>query len=185
MKATEDNFITLIRRRKEEGILYVIDTWGGYLQSIVRRRLSLLPDRVDECMNSVFWGIWKNISSYDETKGSFQNWAAGIARFEAIDCLRKAQKEWQAISLDGMELPKEDQELLALLEEELSSETKDLLSCLAPHDQELFLRIYGDEEDPAKISRELGISRENIYVRLFRGKKKMRAYAARRKENRI
>ncbi len=185
MKATEDNFIALIRRRKEEGILYVIDTWGGYLRSIVRRRLALLPDRVDECMNNIFWGIWKNINSFDASKGSFQNWAAGIARFEAINCLRQAQKEWQAISLDGIDLPQEDPDMLALLERELSSETKDLLSCLAPHDRELFLRIYGDEEDPAQISRELGISRENIYVRLFRGKKKLRAYAAKRKENGI
>lgn len=182
MKATKDNFITLIRNRKEEGILYVIDNFGGYLQSIVRRKLFLLPDRVDECMNDIFWGIWKNIDRYDEQKGTFQNWAAGIARLEAIDCLRKAQKERQTISLEGIDLPNEDQDMLILIEKELSDETKDLLSCLTPNDQELFLRIYGNEEDPLQLSHELGMTKENIYVRLFRGKKKLRAYAAQRKE---
>ncbi|MCI8494377.1 MAG: sigma-70 family RNA polymerase sigma factor [Lachnospiraceae bacterium] len=183
MKATEENFIALIRKRKEEGILYVIDTWGAYLQSIVRRRLFLLPDRVEECINDVFWGIWKNIDSYDSSKGSFQNWAAGIARFEAIDYLRRAQKEWQTVTLDGMDLSSDDQDMLALIEKELSEETKNLLSCLTPTDQELFLRIYGNEEDPLQVSSELGITRDNLYVRLFRGKKKMRAYSVRREEN--
>jgi hypothetical protein len=29
MKANETNFIALIRQKREEGILYVIDTYGG------------------------------------------------------------------------------------------------------------------------------------------------------------
>ncbi len=185
MRATKDNFIQLIRKRKEEGILYVIDTWGAYLQSIVRRKLFLIPDHVDKCMNDIFWGIWKNIGSYDERKGSFQAWAAGIARLESINYLRRAQKEWEAVSLDGIDLPKECPDMLTLIEKELSDETKDLLSCLTSKDQELFLRIYGDEEPPAQLSREFGITKENIYVRLSRGKKKIRAYAAKRKENGI
>ena len=67
MKADETNFITLIRRQKEEGILYVMDTFDSYLRAIVRSRLYALPDEVDECMNDIFLGIWKNIGSFDET----------------------------------------------------------------------------------------------------------------------
>ena len=40
----------------------------------------------------------------------------------------------------------QDAGLLALIEQELSEETQALLSCLAPKDQELFLRIYAREE---------------------------------------
>ncbi len=86
MKANEKNFISLIRRKKEEGILYVIETYSGYLRAIVCRRLYALPDRVDECMNDIFLGIWKNIDSFDASRGSFKNWAGGIARLQAIDC---------------------------------------------------------------------------------------------------
>lgn len=182
MKANDKNFITLIRRKKEAGILYVIDTYGNYLRAIVSRRLCAVPDKTDECMNDIFLGIWKNIDSFDESKGSFKNWAAGIARLQSIDYLRKASRELQTASLDGLELPQEDAGLLALVEQELSEETQALLSCLNPSDRELFLRIYADEEPPEQVSAKMGITRNNLYVRLFRGKKKMRMLAAGRKE---
>lgn len=183
MKANDKNFIALIRRQKEEGILYVIDTFGGYLRAVVRRRLCAVPqDRIDECLNDVFLGIWKNIDSFDESKGSFKNWAAGIARLEAIDFLRRTGRELSTVGLDKLELPQEDAQLLALVERELSEETQKLLSCLEPKDQELFLRIYANEEEPRQVSAQMGITRENLYVRLFRGKKKMRRMAAKGKE---
>ncbi len=90
MKVDETNFIRCIRKGREEGILYVIETYGGYLRTIVRRRLFAVPDLVDDCMNDILFGIWKNIDSYDESKGSFLNWASAVAQLKAIDYLRKA-----------------------------------------------------------------------------------------------
>ena len=92
MRANKDNFVELIRKRREEGILYVIETYGGLLKSIVNKRLFSSPERVEECMNDIFLGIWRNIDCFDESKGSFLNWAAGVARLEAIDTLRKVQR---------------------------------------------------------------------------------------------
>lgn len=182
MKANETNFIALMRRRKEEGILYVIDTYGGYLRAIVAKRLFALPDQVDECMNDIFFGIWNNIGSFDEARGSFKNWAAGVARLECIDRLRRAGRNIRTVSLDDLELAHEDAQMLALVEKELTEETRQLLSCLAPKDQELFLRIYADEEDPKQVSRDMGMTRGNLYVRLNRGKKKMRMVAEKGRE---
>lgn len=65
MKADEHNFVDLIKRRREEGILYVMETYGGLLRSIVKKRLYSAPDRIDECMNDIFLGIWRNIDSFD------------------------------------------------------------------------------------------------------------------------
>ena len=93
MKANEDNFISLIKKRREEGIRYVMERYGGLLASIVGKRLYCMPDRIDECMNDIFFGIWNNIGSYDPERSSFKNWAAGVARFHAIDYLRKYGKQ--------------------------------------------------------------------------------------------
>ena len=176
MKANEDNFIELIKRRREEGILYVIDTYGGLLHAIVRKRLFMMPDRIEECMNDIFLGIWKNIDSFDESRGNFVGWAAGVARLEAIDMLRKIQRElrFQTVSLEDVEIPQEDASFSELTELELSKETKEILDCLNPKDQELFKRIFLEEEEPEKAGEALGISRDNVYVRLFRGKQKIR-----------
>ena len=176
MKANESNFVELIRKRQEDGILYVIDTYGVLLKSIVRRRLFTWPDRIDECMNDMFLGIWQNIDSFDEKKGSFAGWAAGVARLEAIDVLRRIRREPCSVSLEDMEaeIPAEDPGLFALAKQELSRETEEMLNCLPPKDRELFRRIFMEEETPEDAGRALGISRDNVYVRIFRGKKRIR-----------
>lgn len=70
MKANETNFIALIRQKREEGILYVIDTYGGYLHAIVRQRLSALPDQIDECMNDIFWESGKTLTAMMRTRAA-------------------------------------------------------------------------------------------------------------------
>ncbi len=184
MKADQTNFVSLIRRGREEGILYVIDVYGAYLQAIVRRRLFSVPYLVDDCMNDIFFGIWKNIDSFDEAKGSFQGWAAAVARLKAIDYLRRAARDLKTVSLDELEweLLQEDAALAAILERELSGELKELLSNLNEKDQELFWRVYAEQEEPEQAGARLGITKNNVYVRLFRGKKKLRKLAEQRKE---
>ena len=69
-----------------------------------------------------------------------------------------------------MEIPKEDMALQKLTEQELSKETEAILKCLSGKDQELFRRIFLMEEEPEEAGQALGISRDNVYVRIFRGK---------------
>ena len=68
-----------------------------------------------------------------------------------------------------------------LPEQELSKETEEILGCLKPRDQELFRRIFIDQEEPEEAGEALGISRDNVYVRLFRGKQKIRSKFGERK----
>ncbi len=174
MKANEQNFISLIKAGREEGILYVIETYGGLLKSVVNKRLSSFPDRAEECMNDIFFGIWQNIDRFDDTKGTFAAWACGAARLEAIDTLRKIQREKTTVALEDIEIPQEDAALLQTIEQELSEETEAVLGCLSEKDRELFQRIYVEEQDHETAGQAMGISRDNVYVRIFRGKKKIR-----------
>ncbi len=87
------------------------------------------------------------------------------------------------MSLEEMELeiPEEDAALLELTERELSKETEEILNCLSPTDRELFQRIFLMEEEPEEAGNALGMSRGNVYVRIFRGKKKIRSKFEERK----
>ena len=113
-----------------------------------------------------------------EGKSSFAN----IMR-EAIDTLRRIQREHLSMSLEEleMEIPKEDMALQKLTEQELSKETEEILKCLSGRDQELFRRIFLMEEEPEEAGQALGMSRDNVYVRIFRGKKKIRSKFGERK----
>lgn len=174
MRANEDNFIRLLRQRREEGISYVIEIYGGLIRRIVYGRLSNFPDRAEECMNDIFLGIWQNIDSFDGKKGSFMNWAAGVARLETIDMLRRIQREKSMVPIEDVEILQEDKELLNLVEQDISEETEAILNCLSTKDKELFRRIFIEEEKPEDAGCAMGMSRENVYVRIFRGKKKIR-----------
>ncbi len=73
-----------------------------------------------------------------------------------------------------MEIPQEDIAFLKMAEQALSQETEEILKCLNQKDQELFRRIFLEEEEPGEAGEALGISRDNVYVRIFRGKQKIR-----------
>lgn len=65
--------------------------------------------------------------------------------------------------------------LIDQIEEEFSQETRQMLSCLKPHDRELFLRLYVEEESIDEVSRHTGIKKTVLYNRISRGKKKIRS----------
>ena len=44
----------------------------------------------EEILQDVFLKIWKNSSTYDQSKGRFFTWILNIARNASIDCLRSA-----------------------------------------------------------------------------------------------
>lgn len=183
MKLTEENFISELKRGNEKALVYVVDQYGSLLCGIIRRKLCLLKEYQEECLNDVFFSIWQNISHYDADKNSFANWASGIARYKAIDYLRRYYKKIPTASLEELELSEPDQNLEDLIECEISEELEEMLSCLKEQDRELFLQIYIQEKEVGQVSQETGISREVIYNRLSRGKKKIRKRYAPGREN--
>lgn len=178
MKIGEHNFVRLLQKREERALFYVLERYGGLLKSVVQKHLYRMPDRQEECMNDILMNIWENIGSFDGTKSTFKNWAAGIARYRAIDYLRKYKKELLHASLEELEGEGKDGELLQSIEREISDETEAMLSCLSPRDREIFRRLYLEEESPEEIGADLGLSRDAVYSRVSRGKKKIRSQFA-------
>lgn len=74
---------------REDGITYLIDSYGTTVNSFVRFKLESYPDYIDECVNDVFVGVWQNIDQYNPDRNSLKNWVMGVARYKVIDYLRK------------------------------------------------------------------------------------------------
>lgn len=174
MKITEQNFIGQLKKKNEKALEYMICHYGGLIKSVVCKHLRLLPEYQEECMNDIFLGIWENVRYYDEKRSSFSNWAAGVARYKAIDYLRKYYKHVQYENIDEMDIPSEDKVLEIIVEQEVSDEMEQMLSCLKEQDRQIFLSLYMEEKDVEQISRETGLAKEVIYNRISRGKQKIR-----------
>ena len=98
MKIVENNYVQQLRRHNEKALMYVIDEYGGFLMSIIRKHLFGMPERQEECFDDVLMNIWQNIQAFDESRNTFKNWAAAIARYRSIDYLRQYRKELWRVS---------------------------------------------------------------------------------------
>ncbi len=141
-----------------------------------------MPDKAEECLNDVLLNIWEHIDSFDEKRNSFKNWAAAIARYRAVDYLRKYRQKIQQIDIEEVEIAKEDAVLEGLLEQEAYRELKGLLKCLKEKDRSLFWKLYVEEKSMEEISRETGMDKTVIYNRISRGRRLIRKQSMKERE---
>lgn len=174
MKIGEKNYIKQLRLHNEKALAYVIDEYGGLIMSVIRKHLFYLPEKQEECFDDVLLKIWLNIESFDENKSTFRNWAAAVAKYQAIDYLRSYRKELQTVNIEDAVIVQEDHALAGMIEKEINLEVEKMLECLKPQDRELFYKLYVEEKSMKQISCETGIKQEVIYNRLSRGRKKLR-----------
>ena len=102
-KITDDNYIERLRLKDERALEYVVVKYGGPLRSILRNRLSLIPDMIDECFDDVLMKVWEHADDYDESRCEFKSWLAAIARYRAIDYLRKAKREEEIMAGESID----------------------------------------------------------------------------------
>lgn len=181
MKITEQNFIAQIIQGNEKALEYCMLHYGGLVRAVVHRYLGSLSQFEDECINDVFFAVWEHADSYRSDKNPFSNWIAGVARLKALDCKRRYARHlleigWEDAGQETAARGQADERTpeLSVLENEISEETREMLSCLKPADRELFWKLYVEEEDLDTVSRSTGMSKSIIYNHLSRGKKKLR-----------
>lgn len=174
MKIGEHNYIQQLQLQNEDALVYVIETYGGLLKAVIRKTLYLMPGEREECLNDVLLSIWTHIDSFDESRNTFKNWAAAIAKYKSIDYLRKYRQKIQYAEIEEVVIPREDLELKRLIDGTLSEELEKLLSCLNEEDREIFFKLYVEEKSMDEISKETGMGKAVIYNRLSRGKQRMK-----------
>lgn len=84
---TQEELLPLILKKDNRAFTYVYDMYSKSLFAIIT---NLVKDReeAEDILQEVFVKIWKNIDSYDESKGRFYTWILNIARNTSIDKLR-------------------------------------------------------------------------------------------------
>ena len=130
----ERELVEGIARKDEEAARTLVEQYGGLLRAAIRRHAPGLDE--EDLLADALLAVWQNIQSFDR-RGSFKNWAAAVARYRAIDAVRKAARSMPAG--DGAQL-----EALggATLDEYLTLELEDLFRGLSPADRDLLLARY-------------------------------------------
>ena len=84
---TQEELLPLLLRKEERSFTQLYDMYSKSLFSIIT---NLISDReeAEDVLQEVFVKIWKNIETYNQSKGRLYTWMLNIARNTAIDKLR-------------------------------------------------------------------------------------------------
>jgi RNA polymerase sigma factor (sigma-70 family) len=86
-KFSEPELVLLLKQRSESVYGYLYDNYAGALYSTV---LAIVHEAelANDVLQDVFVKIWRQIDSYDPTKGRLFTWMLNIARNASIDTIR-------------------------------------------------------------------------------------------------
>lgn len=121
----------------------------------------------NECVNETFFKVWLNIKLFNNDEKSFKNWICTIAKYTAIDILRKEKKHDNNLCIDDI--------LVDLVSENSDVDNKiivkELVDELDEVDKDIFIRKFYKDEKTSVIAKDLGMSENAVYLRISRAKK--------------
>ncbi len=84
---TQEELLPLLLRKEERAFTQLYDMYSKSLFSVIT---NLISDReeAEDVLQEVFVKIWKNIETYNQSKGRLYTWMLNIARNTTIDKLR-------------------------------------------------------------------------------------------------
>ncbi|WP_159799979.1 RNA polymerase sigma factor [Flavobacterium sp. MK4S-17] len=84
---TQEELLPQIYKKDEKAFTLLYDMYAKNLYGII---YNLIRDKeeAEDVLQEVFVKIWKNVDSYNESKGRFFTWILNIARNASIDRLR-------------------------------------------------------------------------------------------------
>ena len=84
---TQDELLTLLLKKDDRSFTLLYDNYSKSLYGII---FNLIKDKeeAEDVLQEVFVKIWKNIDTYNTSKGRLYTWMLNIARNTSIDKLR-------------------------------------------------------------------------------------------------
>lgn len=166
---SDAEIVDLLRAKSFEGLEKLIDVYGTTIFWQIRKILnhSAEYEYVTEVENDVFLVIWEKIGQFDVELASFKTWLIQIARNKALDRKRRVIRELKRplVMDEGFATDRYFTEEVFL----------DLVAGLDDLDQLIFLKRFFYEDSGEEIATDLDVSRDVVYARISRGKKRLKA----------
>lgn len=163
----EKKIIRGIKNRDEKTLRAFIDSYGPVMKASIYKVLTFNEEVRMEVLNDSVLAVWDNIDSFDPARSSFKNWCAGIARYKAIDALRKEIRH-KSVDLDEVSNYLEDNNEINI------DESEQILKVLDEKDQEIFRKLFIEGYSYDDLAKVYDLSKAGLYNRVARGKKKIK-----------
>lgn len=166
---TEHNVVQHIKERNERAIPFLIQTYGGLLQAIIKQHVHFNQQEYEECLDDVLLAVWNNIDAFDRNKNTFKQWIAAIAKYRAIDYQRKMIKNQQRfVQMEITDAHYYKQQ------HGTTYDIEQLLASLSDVERAIFQKYYLEGLSSDEVADQLKVQKSWIYNKLSRGRKKLK-----------
>lgn len=132
-------------------------------------------EEAEEVSQDVFVKAYKNLKNF-KGDSKFSTWIYKIAYYASLDVLKRNKRQISSENIDTIkerDMGNSDDSLKFLYEKERKQIINDALLRLN-EDERVIVTLYYFEELPIKeISKVVGLSEDNIKIKLFRSRKKL------------
>ena len=153
----DEQFIQDLKSRSESAFSKLYDNYSAALYGILFRMIGK-EEIAQDALQESFVKIWRNIDSYDKSKGSLFTWMLNISRNHAIDVLRSKNMRQKIQPID---------KIVGVVNKQMSTSTnedhflvKELIDNLKPEHKLLiemaFYGGYTQEELAEELNMPLG-----------------------------
>lgn len=167
---TEDNVVQQLKLKNEESLSYILQTYGGLLNAIIRKYLQQNQQDIEECLADVLVSVWYHIDSFNPDKNEFKQWIAAIAKYRAIDYLRKTERKKRHISQFELNESIASQ----TVSDTFVLDTESLLDGLSDIEKSIFKNYYVDGQPLKEIASHFHVRESWVHNKLSRGRKKLK-----------
>ena len=173
-RLSDDRIVALYNARDEQAIAATSDKYGNFCMGLAYDILGSRPD-AEECVNDTYLRAWNSIPPAKPK--SLQAFLAAITRRLSLDRYReqRAAKRNRELEVSFEELseavPAPDERA-----DELPALLNDFLRTLEFPERRLFLRRYWLSIPVETLAREERTTVNAIHVRVYKTRKKLRAY---------
>lgn len=180
MGTDPDMLVEQIKKKDPKALEQAMDL---YMDNVYRLAASILRNTgstmdIEECVQDVFLDAWNSIDQYDPERGTFRTWLLILCKYKALNRRRTLAGKARVVEIkdfteDNRLTGSDDIEDLYLVKEQ-KAELLKVINSFGDVDRAIFLRRYLLDESIDDICRSMGLSRQAVDNRLWRGRKVIR-----------
>ena len=168
------HYINLIIEGNSNAFNILVDRYKDLVFSLA---LKMVKNReeAEEVAQDTFIKVFKSLSQF-KGDSKFSTWIYKVTYNTCLDRLKKTKREQQVVSIDDFninQIKSIDNALDKMEEEEREKAIQDCINLLSSDDAFLLTLFYFEEQSLEEISKVLGITPNNVKVKLFRSRKKL------------
>ncbi len=174
MTINDQHYIDLINKGDTNAFAKLVDRYKDLVYTLTLRMLKN-REEAEEVSQDTFIKVYKSINQY-KGESKFSTWIYRIAYNSSLDRLKKNRKYFNNVAIDEFtehQVKTIDNALSKLEDEERNHAIQKCIALLSSDDAFLLTLYYFEDQNLDEISKVIGLTINNVKVKLFRSRKKL------------